>query len=68
MRVKITRKRLFTPKEDKRLTVRFDEGAEVTTKREWAERLIAEGDAEEIPASARETGDAQPPKKAKAEA
>lgn len=47
MRVRILRDRIFTP-EDRRTSVAYKAGMELTVKREWGDILVADGDAEEI--------------------
>lgn len=63
MRISVKRKRLFTPPEDRRLTVRFDAGTDVTTKRAWGDRLVADGDAEEVVSPARASDESPPAKR-----
>jgi hypothetical protein len=53
MRVRILRDRIYTP-EDRRTSVAYKAGSELTVKREWGERLVADGDAEELPTPRRE--------------
>lgn len=55
MRIAMQRKRLFTPPEDRRLTVRYDAGGEFTVKRAWGDAMVSAGDAEEVPAPPRES-------------
>jgi len=54
MRVRILRSRDFTPADNRRITVAYKAGYELTIKREWGEALVAEGDAEELEAPARD--------------
>ena len=49
MRIRILRDRLFTPPNTvPRISVRYPAGLETTVKREWGDRLVADGDAEEV--------------------
>lgn len=54
MRVRFTRNRLWTPPEDRRLTVSYKADMELTVKRAWGEQMVKDGDAEEIETPARE--------------
>lgn len=54
MRVKFKRDRDWTPPEDRRLTVSYKQGMELTVKRSWGEAMVADGDAEEIEPPARD--------------
>lgn len=63
MRIHVKRKRLFVPPEDRRLTVRFEAGSEVTTKRAWGDQLVADGDAEEVASPGRDNDKSQPAKR-----
>ena len=56
MRIRMNRDRLFTPKEDRRLTYGFKGGQEYTVRRIWGARLVKAGDAVEVPAPPREPG------------
>lgn len=69
MRVRILRDRDLTPSEERRITVAYRQGMELTVKRDWGEAMVADGDAEEIEAPAREADEKPAPaaKKAKAE-
>jgi hypothetical protein len=53
MRIRFKRDRDFTPADERRITVAYPADAEVTVKRAWGEKLVADGDAEEIEAPAR---------------
>lgn len=54
MRVKMTRTTNFVPADERRITVKYLADGEYTVRRSWGERLIADGDAVEIDAPARE--------------
>lgn len=54
MRVRFSRNRLWTPPEDRRLTVSYKADMELTVKRAWGEQMVKDGDAEEIETPARE--------------
>ncbi len=69
MRVRFLKDRLWTPPEDRRLTVAYKTGMEETVKRAWGERMVREGVAVEIdapPRPADEPGSSPAPKRAKA--
>lgn len=53
MRIEVLRDRILTPA-DRRVAVRFKAGWIGTTKRAWGARLVADGDAVELPPPARE--------------
>lgn len=53
MRVKFLRDRKWTPPEDRRIGVAYKKGMELTVKREWGERMVLDGDCEEIAPPAR---------------
>lgn len=53
MRVRFLRDRLWTPREDRRLTVAYKAGMELTVKRSWGDQMVSEGVAEEIEAPSR---------------
>jgi hypothetical protein len=53
MRIRIIRERRFIPPENRRISIHYLAGLELTVKRAWAEILIANGDAIEIPPTAR---------------
>lgn len=55
MRVKFNRDRDWTPPEERRITVAYKQGMELTIKREWGEQMVKDGDAVEIDPPARET-------------
>lgn len=55
MRVKFNRDRYWTPPEERRITVAYKQGMELTIKREWGEQMKADGDLDEIGPPARET-------------
>lgn len=48
MRIRVLRDRIFVPPEDRRTSVAYKAGMELTVKREWGAALVADGDAEEI--------------------
>jgi len=54
MRVKMLKTRNYTPPEDRRITVNYRAGEEHTVKREWGAAMVADGDAEEAEAPARD--------------
>lgn len=54
MRVKLKRDRDFTPADERRVTVAYKAGMEVTVKRAWGDVMVADGDAEEIDPPARD--------------
>lgn len=54
MRVRFKRDRNWTPPEERRITVAYKKGMELTVKREWGERMVKDGDAVEIDAPARD--------------
>lgn len=71
MRVRFLKDRLWTPPEDRRLTVAYKAGMEETVKRAWGERMVREGAAVEIeapPRPADEPGSPSAPKRVKATA
>lgn len=53
MRIRVLRDRDWTPPEERRITIAYRAGTEVTIKRAWGEALVAAGDAEEIPSPPR---------------
>lgn len=53
MHVRFLKDRLWTPREDRRLTVAYKAGMELTVKRAWGEQMVSEGVAEEIEAPSR---------------
>ncbi|WP_368933487.1 hypothetical protein [Brevundimonas naejangsanensis] len=69
MRVRFLKDRLWTPPEDRRLTVAYKKGMELTIKRAWGEQMEADGDLEEIdapPRPADEPASSAAPKRSKA--
>lgn len=56
MRVRFKRDRNWTPPEERRITVAYKQGMELTIKRAWGEQMVKDGDAEEIDAP-RRSGD-----------
>lgn len=54
MRVRFKRDRNWTPPEERRITVAYKQGMELTIKRAWGEQMAADGDLEEIDAPSRE--------------
>lgn len=54
MRVRFKRDRNWTPPEERRITVAYKKGMELTVKREWGERMVKDGDAVEIEAPTRD--------------
>lgn len=48
MRVRFKRDRNWTPPEERRITVAYENGMELTVKREWGEQMVKDGDAVEI--------------------
>lgn len=48
MWIKLLKDRDFTPPDERRVTVAYKAGMEVSVKRAWGMILIAEGSAEEI--------------------
>lgn len=71
MRVRFKRDRNWTPPEERRITVAYKLGMELTIKRTWGEQMEAEGDLEEIDAPPRATdepGLSPAPKRVKAAA
>lgn len=54
MRVRFKRDRNWTPPEERRITVAYKKGMELTVKREWGERMVKDGDAVEIDAPVRD--------------
>ncbi len=61
MRVLFLRDRLWTPAEDRRLTVRYRADSEYTVKRAWGDLMVAAGDCVEVPAPARTDDPAKRP-------
>jgi hypothetical protein len=57
MRIRVLRDRRLVPPDTAKIAVQFKKGGEHTVKREWAELLIANGDAEEIDAPHRKSED-----------
>lgn len=53
MRIRILVSRDYTPPENRRVTVSYRAGYELTVKREWGEALVADGSAEEMDAPSR---------------
>jgi len=58
MRVRILRERRFVPPENRRITVHYLEGLELTVKRAWGAALVAAGDALELEPPRRKETDA----------
>lgn len=54
MRVKFKRDRNWTPPEERRITVAYKKGMELTVKREWGEQMVKDGDCVEIDPPARD--------------
>lgn len=54
MRVRFKKDRNWTPPEERRITVAYKKGMELTVKREWGERMVKDGDAVEIDPPARD--------------
>ena len=54
MRVRFLKNRNWTPPEERRITVAYKKGMELTVKREWGERMVKDGDAVEIDAPVRD--------------
>lgn len=54
MWVRMLRDRDWTPPQDRRRTWAYKAGMEVSIKDAWGRRMIADGDAERIPAPARD--------------
>lgn len=54
MRVRFKRDRNWTPPEERRITVAYKKGMELTIKRAWGEQMKTDGDLEEIDPPARE--------------
>jgi len=54
MRVRFKRDRNWTPPEERRITVAYKKGMELTIKREWGEQMKTDGDLEEIDPPARD--------------
>lgn len=54
MRVKMLRTRNYTPREERRITVKYKGGHDYTVKRTWGEDMVRDGDAEELVAPPRE--------------
>lgn len=48
MRVKFKRDRNWTPPEERRITVAYKQGMELTVKREWGDQMVRDGDAVEV--------------------
>lgn len=48
MRVRFDRDRNWTPPEERRITVAYKKGMELTVKREWGDQMVEDGDAIEI--------------------
>lgn len=48
MRIRVLRDRDLTPPEERRLTIAYRAGMELTVKRTWGEALVSAGAAEEI--------------------
>lgn len=66
MRVRFKRDRNWTPPEERRITVAYKQGMELTIKRAWGEQMVNDGDAEEIDAPRRtgnEPGSSPPAKR-----
>lgn len=53
MRIRVKRDRDYTPPDNRMMTVAFRRDQETTTKREWGDALVADGDAEEIESPAK---------------
>lgn len=71
MRVRFLKDRLWTPPEDRRLTVAYTAGMEETVKRAWGEQMVGDGVAVEIeapPRPADKPGSPAAPKRVKAAA
>ncbi len=54
MRVRFKRDRNWTLPEERRITVAYKQGMELTVKREWGEQMVKDGDAVEIDPPARD--------------
>lgn len=54
MRVRMLRTRNFTPRDDRRVTYKYEAEKEFTVRREWGDEMVTDGDAEEIDAPARD--------------
>lgn len=54
MRVRFKRDRNWTPPKERRITVAYKKGMELTVKREWGEQMVKDGDAVKIAPPARE--------------
>lgn len=54
MRIRVLRDRMFTPPGQRRITVAYKTGQELTVKREWGDALVEDGDAVEVDTPARE--------------
>jgi hypothetical protein len=54
MRVKLLRDRDLVPPNEPRITVAYKKGWEGTVKREWGDILVADKNAEEVPAPPRD--------------
>lgn len=54
MRVKFKRDRNWTPPEERRITIAYKQGMELTVKRDWGEQMVTDGDAVEIDPPTRE--------------
>lgn len=66
MRVRFKRDRNWTPPEERRITVAYKKGMELTIKRAWGEQMKTDGDLEEIDAPRRsgdEPGSSRPAKR-----
>lgn len=48
MRIKMLRTRNYTPREERRITVKYREGCGYTVKRSWGEDMVRDGDAVEV--------------------
>ena len=48
MRIKMLRTRNYTPREERRITVKYREGCGYTVKRSWGEDMVRDGDAFEV--------------------
>lgn len=48
MRARFKQDRNWTPPEERRITVAYKQGMELTVKREWGEQMVMDGDAVEI--------------------
>lgn len=54
MRVRFERDRNWTPPEERRITVAYKQGMELTLKRAWGEQMVKDGDAVEVEPPARD--------------